>query len=417
VKTRRVAFVVQRCGLEVNGGAEAHCLAIAQRMSVFWETEILTTCAVDYVTWEDFYPPGEERIGDVLLHRFPVAASRVTETFNQISATISEKRSSARVEEEEAWMQAQGPWCPELIRYIETHSREYDAFIFFTYLYWPTLMGLPKVADRAILVPLAHDEWTIYLGIFRQLFTRARRFIFNTIEEKQFLQRLFPESRLEGPVVGVSVDRTSEVNPLRFRVEHAIEDGFLLYVGRIDPSKGCEELFEFFLRSRTEGRLPSKLVLLGKPVMPIPAHPDIITLGFVSEQTKWDALAACEALVMPSVNESLSMALLEAWSVGKPVIVNGRCEVLVGQCRRSNGGLWYSNYVEWTKIVACLQSGRVSNVLGRQGWRFVREHYSWPSIEGAYLASVEAIAEDVHNTAVVAPSAQDSSGDRYAYGT
>jgi glycosyltransferase involved in cell wall biosynthesis len=151
--------------------------------------------------------------------------------------------------------------------------------------------------------------------------------------------------------------------------------------------------------------------------MPIPAHPDIITLGFVSEQTKWDALAACEALVMPSVNESLSMVLLEAWSVGKPVIVNGRCEVLVGQCRRSNGGLWYSTYEEWAEIFACLQAGRVSNVLGRQGWRFVREHYSWPSIERAYLESVEAVAEDVHVTGVATSTGEDSQGDVYAYGT
>jgi glycosyltransferase involved in cell wall biosynthesis len=417
VKNRRVAFVVQRCGREVNGGAEAHCLAIAQRMSVYWETEILTTCSVDYVTWEDFYPPGEERIGDVLIRRFPVAASRVTETFNQLSAEINKNVNSAGAEEQQAWMQAQGPWCPELIRYIETHSRDYDAFIFFTYLYWPTLMGLPKVADRAILVPLAHDEWTIYLPIFRQLFAGARRFIFNTVEEKQFLQRLFPESPLAGPIVGVSVDRPLEVDPLRFRREHGVEDGFLLYVGRIDPSKGCEELFEFFLRSRNEGRLPSKLVLLGKPVMPIPAHPDIIALGFVSEQTKWDALAACEALVMPSVNESLSMVLLEAWSVAKPVIVNGRCEVLIGQCRRSNGGLWYSNYQEWAQIIGRLQSGRISNVLGRQGWRFVREHYSWVSIEQAYLECVEAMAEGVDAGDGAAWNGQDRQADRYAHGT
>jgi len=417
VKTRKVAFVVQRCGLEVNGGAEAHCLAIAQRMSAYWETEILTTCAVDYVTWENFYPRGEERIGDVSIRRFPVAAARVTESFNQISSKIHEQRGSASLEEEEAWMQAQGPWAPELVHYIETHARKYDVFIFFTYLYWPTLKGLPKVADRAILVPLAHDEWTIYLHIFRQLFAKARRFIFNTIEEKQFLQRLFPNDRLEGPVVGVSVDRASDVDPFRFRRENAIEDGFLLYVGRIDPSKGCEELFEFFIRSRSEGRLPSKLVLLGKPVMPIPAHPDIITLGFVSEQTKWDALAACDALIMPSVNESLSMVLLEAWSVGKPVIVNGRCEVLIGQCRRSNGGLWYSNYEEWAGIIACLQSGRVSTVLGRQGWRFVREHYSWHSIERAYLECVEAIAAGAHGGGAAAVGEQESQVAQYAYGT
>jgi glycosyltransferase involved in cell wall biosynthesis len=126
-------------------------------------------------------------------------------------------------------------------------------------------------------------------------------------------------------------------------------------------------------------------------VMDIPNHPDIVSLGFVSEETKWNALAASEALLMPSAHESLSMVLLEAWSVGRPVIVNGRCEVLVGQCRRSNGGLWYENYAEWAGILERLQSGRASNVLGRQGWRFVQEHYSWDSIEHAYLDAVESI--------------------------
>jgi glycosyltransferase involved in cell wall biosynthesis len=411
VKTRKIAFVVQRCGREVNGGAEAHCLAIAQRMSAYCKTEILTTCAVDYVTWDNFYPCGEEQVGGTVIRRFPVAASRVTDTFNQISSEVHGKRGAASAEEEEAWMQAQGPWCPDLLDYIQANSDEYDVFIFFTYLYWHTWMGLPKVAERAILVPLAHDEWTIYLNLFKRLFSEAKHFIFNTIEEKKFLQRLFPDSLLEGPVVGVSVDRALTVDPLRFRREYAIEEGFLLYVGRIDPSKGCGELFEFFLRNRREGRSPAKLVLLGKAVMPIPEHPDIVSLGFVSEDTKWNALAACDALVMPSLNESLSMVLLEAWSVGKPVIVNGRCEVLVGQCQRSNGGLWYSNYEEWTRTIECLQSGRVSSVLGRQGWRFVRQHYSWPSIERAYLESVQSVIGGHTNRE------QESGETQYAFGT
>jgi glycosyltransferase involved in cell wall biosynthesis len=103
-------------------------------------------------------------------------------------------------------------------------------------------------------------------------------------------------------------------------------------------------------------------------------------------------MAACSALVMPSLYESLSMVLLEAWSVSKPVIVNGYCDVLVGQCRRSNGGLWYADYEEWTIIIERLRIGRTPTVLGRQGWRFVREHYSWPVIERAYLESVERLA-------------------------
>ena len=130
-------------------------------------------------------------------------------------------------------------------------------------------------------------------------------------------------------------------------------------------------------------------MLLGKPVMPVPDHPDIMALGFVSEATKWDALAACDAVVMSSPYESLSMVLLEAWSVGKPVIVNGRCEVLAGQCRRSNGGVWYENFKEFSRGLDCLQEGRNLGVLGRQGWRFVRENYSWPVIEQAYVDTVE----------------------------
>jgi glycosyltransferase involved in cell wall biosynthesis len=393
VKKRKIAFVVQRCGHEVNGGAEAHCLAIARRMSAYWETEVLTTCAKDYVTWDNFYPCGVEQLDDTAIRRFPVAAPRNTDKFNRLSDQLRSKGAAATREEEEAWMLAQGPFSPELAAYIEANADEYDAFIFFTYLYWHTWEALPKVAARAILVPLAHDEWTIYLSLFNRLFERANHFIFNTIEERDLLQRLSPIKQVSGPVVGVAVDRPDAIDPHRFRRDSKITDEFLLYVGRIDRSKGCDELFQFFIRLREQGLSPAKLVLLGTPVMSIPNHPDIVSLGFVSEAVKWDALAACTALVMPSVNESLSMVLLEAWTVGKPVIVSGRCEVLVGQCRRSNGGLWYSRYEEWIRVIERLQNGRIASVLGRQGWRFVREHYSWPAIEHAYLETVESVIE------------------------
>lgn len=390
----KIAFVVQRCGQEVNGGAEMLCLTIAQRMVAHWQAEILTTCALDYVSWANHYPPGLEAINGVLVRRFPTSIPRDIETFNQLSVKLHSREMTASLEEQEDWMKAQGPWSPELLAFIEAHADDYDAFIFFGYLYAQTWFGLPKVAHKAILAPLAHDEWTIYFNMWDRLFSLPRSFIFNTLEERDFLHRRFPNTRLEGPVVGVAVDRPKDINPLRFRQEFGIEQGFLLYVGRIDPSKGCSELFDFFLRYRANGHTPEKLVLLGKPVMPIPEHPDIISLGFVSEQSKWDALAACDALVMPSPYESLSMVLLEAWSVGKPVIVNGRCEVLAGQCRRSNGGIWYKNFAEFQQGLIVLQEGRNPGTLGRQGWRFVKENYSWPVIEQAYIDTVNTIVSN-----------------------
>lgn len=392
---RKVAFVVQRCGREVNGGAEQLCLKIAQRMSVHWQTEVLTTCALDYVDWANHYPPGVEVIDGTLVRRFPVAIPRETEAFNRLSSQLHPRSATASLEEQEAWMQTQGPWSPELFAFIEAHANDYDAFIFFGYLYAQTWFGLPKVAEKAILAPLAHHEWTLYLNLWDRFFSLPRAFIFNTIEERDLLRRRFPNARLEGPVVGVAVDRPADIDPLRFRRKHGIDEGFLLYVGRIDPSKGCDELFNFFLRHRAAGRKPEKLVLLGKSAMPVPDHPDIIALGFVSESTKWDALAACDALVMPSLHESLSMVLLEVWSVGKPVIVNGCCEVLVGQCRRANGGVWYENFKEFSQGLICLQEGRNPSVLGRQGWHFVRENYSWPVIEQAYVDTVNRMVSDV----------------------
>ena len=387
----KIAFIVQRCGREVNGGAEALCLMLAQRISNYWPTEILTTCAIDYMDWTNHYTPGEEVLGDTLIRRFIVEKPRDIEKFNQLSAQLYSCCTTASIEEQEIWMRAQGPWSPTLFEFIESHARYYDAFIFFPYLYASTWFALPKVVDRAILVPCAHDEWTIYLNMWDHFFLLPRAFVFNTFEERDFLRRRFPNARLEGPVVGIAVDRPKDIDPLRFRREHGIEEGFLLYIGRVDPSKGCDELFTFYLQHREAGGGPEKLIILGKTVMPIPNHRDIISLGFVSDQTKWDALSACDALIMPSPHESLSMVLLEAWSVGKPVIVNGKCEVLVGQSRRANGGVWYKNFEEFSQALTFLQEGRHAGILGRQGWRFVKENYSWPVIEKAYVDVINSV--------------------------
>jgi glycosyltransferase involved in cell wall biosynthesis len=381
----KVAFVVQRCGLEVNGGAEALCLKIAERMSQYWDVEILTTCALDYVTWKNHYSPGITEVSGVKLQRFLVAQQRDTMAFNSLSEKIYPRLKQASLKEQEDWMLAQGPWSPDLRDYIKQHQDDYDAFIFFTYLYATTYFVLPLVAQKAYLAPLAHDEWSIYMGMWDTFFEKPRGFVFNTVEEWNFLKRRFPEVTLEGPVAGVAVEPPVAYSAEHFRQQYNIYDPFLLYVGRVDPSKGCEELFDYFIKLRSQQTSSRKLVLLGKPTMPISSHPDIIALGFVDEQTKWDALAACDLLVMPSPYERLSIVLLEAWAVGKPVLVNGRCEVLVGQCRRAQGGLWYTSKFEFQVAIEKMDE-LVRNQLGLQGKSFVEINYVWSKIENKYLS-------------------------------
>lgn len=390
---KRVAFVVQRCGREVNGGAEALALNLAQRMAAYWNTEVLTTCALDYVSWRNHYPAGVEPIGATLVRRFPVAEERDMTHFDLLSADVHARRHEASLEDQEAWMRAQGPWSPDLFDYIATHEADYDVFVFLPYLYATTWVPLPGVAHKAVLVPCAHEEWAIDLNMWDRFFRLPAAIVFNTPEERDFLRRRLPGASLDGVLAGIGIERPAWIDPTAFRRLYGIDDDFLLYVGRIDPSKGCDELFELFMRHRREGGEPRKLVLIGKPVMKIPEHPDIVSLGFVPEHLKWDALAACAALVMPSRNESLSIALLEAWAVGKPALVSGHCEVLVGQCRRANGGLWYRNYEEFRECIALIRRGRNAGILGRQGWRYVQSAYGWPGVERAYLEAVAVIGQ------------------------
>ncbi len=401
----RVAFVTQRYGSEVNGGAEALCRSIAERMARHWEVEVLTTCALDYMTWADHYPPGESMLNGVRVRRFPVEAPRDVPTFDRLSAAIvAAAPDQSRAQE---WMRAQGPWSPQLFEAIAGSAAATDVFFFFGYLYAQAFFGLPRVAGKAVLAPLAHDEWTIHLPMWDAFFAMPRAFLFNTEEERAFVQRRFPAAGIGGPVIGVAVERPAGIEPRRFRAAHGIEDDFLLYVGRVDPSKGCGEMFANFIDHVGRTGDPRILVTIGREVMPVPVHPQIRALGFVDEQSKWDALAGCDLLVMPSPYESLSIALLEAWSVSKPVLVNAECEVLLGQVRRANGGLAYRGAEEFSRFLGELSAGGVPGVLGRQGYEFVKARYTWPRIEADYLALADAVMTSTAASGPGAPCASN----------
>ena len=381
----RVAFVVQRCGLEVNGGAETHCLQVAQRMAGYWKTEVLTTCALDYMTWQNHYPEGLERLGGAVIRRFLVDTPRDVASFNRLSEELHARQKSATLAEQETWMRAQGPMSAGLLDYLRAKVDSYDAFVFFGYLYATTYFGLPLVKDKASLAPLAHDEWTIYFSMWNRFFALPKTLIFNSEAERQFLRERFPSISLEGPVIAVGIQPPREVEPDSFRARYGITELFLLYVGRVDESKGCATMFDYFSRWKNETGSPHKLVLLGTEVMPVPFHDDIIHLGFVGDEDKWEAMSACDWLIMPSPHESLSMALLETWSVGRPALVNGTCDVLTSHCRQSNGGLWYNNYTEWSAALSIIDED-TKRVLGRQGQAYVERCYSWERVERDYLA-------------------------------
>ena len=391
----KIGFVIHRYPNDVRGGAEFLCRQVAQRMATYWDIEVISTCARDYATWQDYYPAGIEIVGGITVNRFSVDFPREATTFQGKSLEVLAGGAS-RAEELE-WMRLQGPYSSALLRYLAESGDHFDAFVFFTYLYCTTFFGLPLVADRAILVPTAEDAPPLRLSIYDELFALPRWFLFSTVEEERLLRRRFSTVDLKGSVAGVGLDRPERVNRA-FRDRYQIPGEFVLYVGRLEPAKGSDELLQFFMRYREGYPEPAlKLVLIGDPVFPPPSHEDIIPLGQVAEEDKFGAIAEATLIVLPSPYESLSIVALEAWLMGKAVLANGRCEVVRTHCIRSNGGLWYENYGEFREALhLMLIDPGLRARMGENGLRFVDVNYQWQRIENCYLEALSQVLTSRH---------------------
>jgi glycosyltransferase involved in cell wall biosynthesis len=378
---------VPYCGTATYGGAATLALAVAKRLGATFDVELLTTCATNYDTWRNAEPAGHVRIDGVHVRRFPVDYERHRTRFERLSRTVI-YAADPELELQERWMRAQGPMSSALLDYLDVFGTRYDAVLFFSYLYASTYFGLPLVEDRAILAPLAHDEWPFAFSLWDRFFERPASFVFVSEEERALVRRRFPALPIDGPVAGIGIAPPPGISAERFRRTSGITEPFLLYVGRIDPAKGCDELIADFARFQAGSAQSPRLVLIGESHMEISAGRGVVALGPVDEFTKWDALAACDVFVMPSPHESLSIALLEAWAVGRPVLVNGRSEPLVGQCRRAQGGLWYVSGDEFAVALETLDAPTRA-LLGRRGLEYVERQYTWQRVEAVYREAVD----------------------------
>jgi glycosyltransferase involved in cell wall biosynthesis len=389
----KVAIVVQRYGAEMNGGAELHARYIAERLARHHEIRVFTTCARDYVTWANELPAGLEDVNGIPVERFPVVHERDTTVFGRLSERVFEHVHS--LADELKWLDSEGPTSPSLRRHLESVRDRFDTFIFFSYRYWHAYHGIRATDGKAVLVPTAERDPAMGLSLFPPLFRAVRAIMFNSFEERAMIRSAAGTVDLPGTVVGVGSDVPDTTDPNRFRQEFGINGPFAIYVGRIDENKGCPELFQYFQAYAARMRGPLQLVLIGKSLLPVPKHPRIHHLGFLTDRQKFDAMAAADVLIMPSYFESLSMVALEAWALGKPVLANGRCDVLKGQAIRSNAGLYYETYGEFAEALdAIVSSPSLAQTLGQNGAAYFARHYAWPVIERKYLETLSRIARE-----------------------
>ena len=216
--------------------------------------------------------------------------------------------------------------------------------------------------------------------------------VYLTEEEKEMCNTIFHNHYISDKVMGVGIDVAKKINLDDFKKKNKL-DNYIIYIGRIHNSKNCSSLFENFIEYKEKNAESNlKLVLIGHNQMEVPNHKDIIELGFLTEEEKFDALAGADLLVLPSKYESLSMVVLEAMAVKTPVLVNSECAVLKGHCDKSNGGFYYKTYEEFENILNFYNKyPNIYNYMKENAHKYVCENYNWESIINGYLELINNI--------------------------
>ena len=217
---KKIAIINQRYGLEVNGGSELYSREIAERLKAKYEVEVLTSCAVEYVKWSNYYKEGVEDINGVTVRRFKTEHERIPKIFSALDSEML-SNPDAPVELSDRWIEHMGPYCPQLVEYVDEHQDEYEAIIVVTYLYYTAVKSIVRIKDKAIFIPTAHQEPFIHFDMYKKVFGAADAFVFLTDEEKDLVHSIFHNEDVPYEVCGVGVDVPSEVSADRFRKEYS----------------------------------------------------------------------------------------------------------------------------------------------------------------------------------------------------
>ena len=381
----KLGLLVPRYGAEVLGGTEHWLRTLCEHLVTGrgWEVEVFTTCAVSAGTWADEYPPGRAEVNGIPVHRFRSVSGRDPAYLHTYPRARRDPGSLSPAEAEE-YVRLVGPVCPDAVG--ASVASDCDLVAVTPYLYWPTVQAVPRLGRRTLFHGAAHDEPELYFPFMAGVFAAVGGFAFNSFAERALVERTYPVGHLPSSVIGNAVNEgTGDPAAARRALGLAPGEPFALCVGGVQRSKGTTALVEMWGHYRRRRAGAPRLVLLG-PVHDRPAETDgVVVAGPRPEAVKWGALAACSFLVVPSAQESFSLVVLEAWLAGKPVVVNGRCQPTVEHCRRSGGGLWFSEYGDFEVAVERLFSDPdLSDRLAGRGGRYARRQFGWEPVLDRY---------------------------------
>lgn len=391
-QTLRLAIVTPRFSeAGTVGGAETLLANWAARLAAAGHSvTLLTTCARNHHTWENEIPAGARRIRDIEVHFFPTAVKDLGRRL-QLEALMNRGRILTD-EEEMEWL-AHSVHSPELYTFLRDQQNRFDAILVGPYLFGVCYQAALIVPHKTLLIPCLHDEPFARLRLMRTLFQSVGGVLFNSEPERKLAERLFEIPSERARIVGMGIE-PFEVNASAFAERTGLNAPYVVYSGRREEGKGIPMLCEYMAAFRSRTGKDIKLVFTGSGDISAPSElwPHIVDLGFVSEQEKHEAMAGAVAFVHPSTLESLGIVLLEAWMARTPALVRADSPVLQWQCERSQGGLWFRNYVEFEiELILLLERPELRHCLGARGREYVLREYSWPAVEQRFFEALKTV--------------------------
>ncbi len=375
-----IAFVAPRYGVEILGGAERHIRAWAEQLAARgYHVEVMTTCTREMSAWSNDFAPGVEHLNGVVVRRFPTDQV-AREVFHTMHArAIRGVRLSYN---EELALVYHNFQSSDLTRYLREHADAFAGVIFAPYLFGTTYWGMQAVPGKALILPCLHDEPAAQLSVFRDMLEHMDGILFNTATESAFASRVVGVTNPFRTTVGYGFEPNPPAGDgATFCQRYHLPEQIVLYSGRLVANKNVPLLLEYFMRYKEEYPGPLTLVLTGSGDVPVPRRADIVATGILPEEELSDAYAAALVLCQPSLQESFSIVIMEAWMQRKPVLVHADCAVTTTHVEQSGGGATFHDYASFRDALHHLHHDTAAaTAAGARGYHYVQQHYTWPMV-------------------------------------
>lgn len=391
--TDTITIVVPWCGPDTAGGAETQARQLAGALHAAGApVEIWATNGRDaFAPPTPHYATGLDTLDGVVVRRFPLTAPSVDPRLPPAVARRADLRAQLPAfPDHELRLLASLTSSDALLEAVAAEGAG-RRFLFVPYPFPTTFWGALLAGERAFLLPCLHDEPYARYSTYRWMFRRAQRTLANSPAERDLALHCYdlPPDRVV--VAGEGIDLTPRGDGAAFRRRRGLHGPLLMYAGRRDATKNMPLLLSYLREYWARRGTPLTLLLVGRDPLDLPpALAEIVLdLGYVSAQEKHDAYAAADVFVQPSIQESFSIVLMEAWLQCTPALVHAGCAVTRQAVEACRGGLAFHNFAEFAAALDLLLGNAALRAeLGQHGRDYVVQTCRWEDVAQRTIAAV-----------------------------